>query len=501
MKLEYVDSSHSYWLNGKRAKSASKVAKIASDGYALEIYGKRQVAIGMTLDKTLVEDVAVDIDNREKINEVCERAEFVAKSHARANRGTQRHRVFELLLLGQTDRFITDQQRADAEVLARTLDRYRLEPPAPHLVEGFVAWPDQYVVGRFDAYLRHEGRHVLTDLKSGVNAVKYPHATVVQCALYRFAPHISAAVTHNGDRSMVTEWTVAPGDADDEIAYVIHCDDGHDVGELWRLDLKEGRAGAELALSVVEWRKRRSYGREMANKVESGTEPFPPSPTHSLDDVRREFTELAPAEQEMFKRLKAERSLASDDPAGLAKVLDDIRYLRVEPPLERPEASTSPPPPTQTHSDPIDEGPDIGDVDLAPLGRIFDALSEDAADWFADLIAQGRGTHSWEMRAGFHRTLRRYEIYRGLIHLAASDVFREIGADAVNETVLEPIIWAASGHDDAVLFANVNPGVALGALNVAQAQTFSMLVDDLLASRRQTIIDEHTGRWRLDPAA
>jgi hypothetical protein len=177
----------------------------------------------------------------------------------------------ELTLLGQTE-FITDQQRADNLVLQRTLDAYGLEPIA-NMVEGFVAWPDHMVVGRYDAVLRYEatGCPVLVDLKGGENAILYPHTTLTQTALYLFAPHISANVVKDGDRSTVTEWTTMPADIDTENAYVIYCDDHHDVGEMWRLDMAHGLAGATLALSVVDWRKKHGYGKQAVTKVAAPT--------------------------------------------------------------------------------------------------------------------------------------------------------------------------------------------------------------------------------------
>src|SRR5690606_22100982 len=276
VKLTYNDSTHSYWLDGRRVKSASKVAKIAADSYTIEQWQQRQVAIGMTLDPTLAERVAVDLDNREAISKVVSDAHHAAKSHARADRGTQRHRVFELMLLGDTHALITDQQQEDLRVLERTLDRYGIEPIEGR-VEQFVAWPDYGVVGRYDAVLSYQGGPALFDLKSGVNAVKYPHSTVVQLALYAYAPHTSARIDRDGDKSQVTEWTTMPDGIDLEHAYVIYCDDHHEVGELYRLNLVHGKAGADLALETVQWRKAYSFGRDLADLVEATPTPAPAS--------------------------------------------------------------------------------------------------------------------------------------------------------------------------------------------------------------------------------
>ena len=351
MKLVYQDQEHSYWLDGTRAKSISKVAQITADRYTIEQYQKRMVGIGFTLDATLRERAAVDLENKKLVQTVCDDAETVAKSHVRADRGTQRHRVLELTLLGQTE-FITDQQRADNQVLQRTLDAYGLEP-IPNMIEGFVAWPNHMVVGRYDAVLHYQtaGCPILVDLKGGENAILYPHTTITQTALYLFAPYISATVQRDGDRSTVTEWTTMPADIDTDNAYIIYCDDHHDVGELWRLDMRHGLAGATLALSVVDWRKKHSYGKKAVTKVESGAVP---EPTHSEGDVpapdsftvRRDalmarYKALSPKRRELFRA----RGIHPADLDTITATLDELENPPNIRQLAHETSAINPPPP------------------------------------------------------------------------------------------------------------------------------------------------------------
>lgn len=268
-KLVYNDSSHSYTLNGRRCKSVTAVAKIVPDSYALEQWRKRQVAIGMTLEPRLAERVAVDVDNREAVDKVCEDAMQIAGAHHAANRGTQRHRASELSDLG--GKLLTDQQRADAAAWQRTLDAYGIEI-LPEFVEGFAIWPDHGVVGRFDRIARYQGRHVILDLKSGENAVKYPQGTSVQLALYANAPLISTSIDVTGDRSTVTEW-MSPPDVDLTTGYVVLLGDGMNVGELWRIKIDHGWVGAQLALSIVQWRKAYRYGEGLSTQEEATNQP------------------------------------------------------------------------------------------------------------------------------------------------------------------------------------------------------------------------------------
>jgi hypothetical protein len=334
MKLVYQDQEHSYWLDGTRAKSISKVAQITADRFAIEQYMKRMIGVGFTLDPTLRERAAVDLDNKKLVQTVCDDAETVAKSHARADRGTQRHRVLELTLLGQTE-FITDQQRADNQVLQRTLDAYGLEPIA-NMVEGFVAWPDHMVVGRYDAVLKYQaaGCPILVDLKGGENAILYPHTTLTQTALYLFAPHISANVVRDGDRSTVTEWTTMPADIDTENAYVIYCDDHHDIGEMWRLNMAHGLDGATLALSVVDWRKKHGYGKQAVTKVAAPTvgrpaggrnsSPLPPATSPTFAQQRAQLLARYNALTPMLRKQFRDRDLHETDLTSIAALLDEL---------------------------------------------------------------------------------------------------------------------------------------------------------------------------------
>ena len=152
MKLTYNDESHVYMLDDRRAKSVTAVAKIAPDNFKIDAWEKRMVAIGLALDPNSIENIASKIDNKDALDNICEQAKIVAKAHLAADRGSQMHRVLELVLTDREHKLMTDQQRADAEVLKRTLDRYKLTL-YDQLSEGFVVWPHYTVAGRFDAIL------------------------------------------------------------------------------------------------------------------------------------------------------------------------------------------------------------------------------------------------------------------------------------------------------------------------------------------------------------
>jgi len=267
MKLIYNDTSHTYYLDGKRAKSVTAVAKIPVDTYSIEQWSQRQVAIGLAMDKNLVENIAVDIDNRDALNNIVEQAKQTASAHRAADRGSQMHRVLQLVLLDQEHKLLTDQQRTDAELLKRTLDLHKLTP-YDALTEQFVAWPHHTVTGRFDAILeRPDGKLILTDLKSGPNAATYPHATAIQLALYARAPHISDAIATKGDRSEVIDWRTMPERLEYRYAYVLLAQPGTSTGTFHEINIEHGWAAARMALAIVNWRKEHNYGKDIVQEI------------------------------------------------------------------------------------------------------------------------------------------------------------------------------------------------------------------------------------------
>jgi hypothetical protein len=265
--MTYADAEHEYYFGGYKAKSVTGVAKIAADQYHIDQWTKRTVAVGMLYDHAhngdaLREELAVDPNDKALGNIVAEKALELAKAHAKAARGTQMHRVLELTLLNRLRELLTDQQRRDAEVLRRTLDRYGLEP-YEGLVEQFVAYPEYRVTGRFDAVLRGPGGVAIYDLKSGPNAIEFPHSTCVQLALYARAPHVSAVIEEVGDKQVVTEWRTMPPELDLDRAYVLLVPPDAEVGTLHEVDIAHGWKAGQMALEIVNWRKAgRQYNRE-----------------------------------------------------------------------------------------------------------------------------------------------------------------------------------------------------------------------------------------------
>ena len=317
-KVTYNDFKHAYYMDGVRCKSVSKVAQIPTDTYNIELWNKRMVAIGMCVDPNLVENIAVDVENKTLGNAVAEDAIKAAKAHEKANRGTQMHKVLELLLLNQLDRLLTAQQRSDANVLRRTLERYELTPVAG-MAEQFVAWPHHRLGGRFDCVLAFsDDRQAMFDLKSGPNAVAYPQSTAVQLALYARAPWISDGVEVDGDTTTITKFRKHDERLDRRHAYVLLVPPDADVGTLHEVDLEYGWQGAMIALEAVTWRKAKGWNgidcvREVSPEVVTENRTL----EHSMDLMMIRTAPGVERLRDLWRMAKAEGTLTDEFVAAI----------------------------------------------------------------------------------------------------------------------------------------------------------------------------------------
>jgi hypothetical protein len=145
-----------------------------------------------------------------------------------------------------------------------------------------------------------------------------------------------------------------------------------------------------------------------------------------------------------------------------------ITPLAVTPPTIREMAQTrmaAEPEPAPPRHHP-DEGGPVDEAEFEELRRSYVALPG-GLDWLKQIVAEAKAA-GVPIQATNNHTMRRYEIYRGLIRLAAHPQRDAIALGLVEE---------ASG-DEAVTFANVTLGHAIGSLDAAEAARFSKLADD-----------------------
>lgn len=216
MKLKFHEGSHRYYLDGKQIKGVTTLAKIGTNTYNLEKYDRRMVAIGVATDQAIREAVAVNFDDKRKMEDLCQDAKRAAKAFAASDRGTNVHQITERHDLG-LPMIETERNVAVRQAWATTLEEAGLTAH-PDYVERIVLYPERRIAGMLDRiFIDSNGCLVIGDAKGGRNAIDFPHSIGVQLALYANAPLLAGRLNGNGE---TTEFEPMP-DVDKDRAYII----------------------------------------------------------------------------------------------------------------------------------------------------------------------------------------------------------------------------------------------------------------------------------------
>lgn len=267
MQLKYNDRQHAYWLDGKRCKGVTTVASIPDSRFAIEQWRGRQVVRGMALTPSLVERAAVaNWDDKDTLNTIAEEALVASKSHEARDRGTAAHRITERIDL---DELVVDTPLARQVQAAwkKALDDAGLEI-MPEYVERIVVYPDRLLAGRFDRIARRkfDGTLCILDLKTGAGAIKYPHSTAIQLALYANAPLIAGQIP--GDGGSTDQFASMPS-VSKTVGYVVHMP-SDELVEVHPIDIGAGWEAAEqIVFPTLDWRARRDLVGDRPRAVAS----------------------------------------------------------------------------------------------------------------------------------------------------------------------------------------------------------------------------------------
>jgi hypothetical protein len=254
MKLSYNDNHHAYWLDGSRCKGVSTIAKVPDDTYNLVQWGKRTVALGMALNPSLAERAVAHHDDKSELNKIAEDALRAARANEAADRGTAIHRLLERFDLGE-DVIETDETRAWRAAYNKALAAAGLTV-VDEYVERIVVYPGPRIAGRFDRIYRRkrDGKLVIGDVKSGTNAVRYPHSTAIQLALYANAPLMAGPIPRDGGST--EDFSSMPEKLDLKWGYIVHAPEAEKV-EVLKVDIAAAWKLTQTAVfNILEWRKR-----------------------------------------------------------------------------------------------------------------------------------------------------------------------------------------------------------------------------------------------------
>ncbi len=253
-ELRYNDKTHAYYIDGARAKGVTTAAKIPDSTHALDKWKMRNVVVGMATTPALVERAAAHYDERDLLDEIAEEALQAARANEAATRGSAAHRITERHDLAEmvvdTPYSIAVRAAWDKAIADAGLSML------PQYVERIVLYPDLMLAGTFDrlATRRINGERVVVDLKTGENAIKYPHSMAIQMALYANAPIIAGKIPPGGGTT--TDFAEMPH-VNKSVGYVVHMPGDETTVQVHSVDIAAGwEAAQQIVFPTWAWRDR-----------------------------------------------------------------------------------------------------------------------------------------------------------------------------------------------------------------------------------------------------
>jgi len=392
MKLKYSAKAHGYWLDGRRCKSPSAIAKVPDDSSALDKWRRRQTAIGLAMRPELLTEVAASIEDKRAIDAICERAMDHAGASSGRNWGSAVHLIIE--------RDIAGAAILETPETARVRKQWQQLLADHHLevvrAEAVIVHPELKIAGRFDQVMRSTitGEGFVMDVKTGASAADFLQAHAVQLWLYAAASVMATGPQGDVDFE-VTEFSPMLN-VSQSVAFVAHIpQDGEP--SIIPVDIA---AGGECFRNVIEptwaWRARKDLRAT-----------WTPTPTPTPD--------------------------TRPDPHKHGKAFGGAVVV----------AATVVP----------DEGATVGkdDAKVTAVREAYQALDVAAKSWVDELRAQALGAGVDFHLAGNYTT-RRLSIMAGLVALAGAgkdrdDLVRAIVRFAVADDVVE---WLATPAGAAV---------------------------------------------------
>lgn len=501
--------------------SPSGFGKLIENSKALEKWGERRSVLGLGLTPALwpalLELAKLDVDSDEykaEADRIIVAAKEAAEANLSADRGTHGHAIVEdddegrdwiaRAEAGELLGIPVDAQRAMVQAWRDMLAQHGLEILCSESSCIDDAWR---LAGTLDNVARctrslrfrlstgeiriiPAGDVVVLDKKTGqrrtdrAGVIQYWHGYVIQVASYaQSQPYDTEAETRS-------EW---PWPISQEHALIAHLDvlgaiNGQPSCELVYVDLVAGRElGGATVLKAKEWNARTDM-LSVAQIEASATDTGGPIEVPAPEPIATEGSPVAPGPS--VAPPAAGDGAAFPSPAAGPSRLRQAQLDRAAIDTAADAARTPPPSPAP------DEGIDLSGDDYASgwavLQTKFQALDRRALDWTGQLIKEAR-----EAGVGFQqnggRTARRFEIYRGLIALAAAEP---------DDEALRALLRLAL-DSDAPLFPTITAGHALGSLDAGQARRFTELVDAYVTPDQTTFTGQFNddGQFILTPLA
>ncbi len=465
MKLKYSAKAHGYWLNGKRCKSPSAIAKVPDDSSALDFWRRRQTAIGLALQPHLLTAVAANADDKKALDAICEEAMTAAGASSGRDYGTAVHKITDLLDGGV---FVleTPEVVAIRETWRTLLDSHDLEIVASEQV---IVHPDLMVAGRFDRVVRHRstGECFILDTKTGKSAADFLHSHAVQLWLYASAPLCADGPT--GDADFEVAEFVPMHAVSQSVALVAHLPMEGEASIIG-VDIAAGRQCFERVIQPTwAWRSRSDL------RVDSWSTPTFLSANAvlaaNLVDRLRTVAALSPDVAQRVREAWPAGCPKLSEGGHTAEQLDRIQQI-----VEQAETLTSAPfsdipaEPAPLRTVDVaevrarvvpDEGEPASEGRMVQMRELHGALDDVQRAWIAALADQSRAVASFHLAE--RKTTRSTRIVRGLIELAQNDCMDDDLVRAAAAFALD---------SDEPLQASISTGAAIAALGCMESLTF-----------------------------
>jgi hypothetical protein len=486
--------------------SPSSRGKLIENTYNLTKWGERRVVMGIGVDLALIADCALvakldpDSDEfKEAADRIVMRAKDAAEAGLAADRGSHGHALTEdhdeerdWIVRAESGEVLgldASVQQALVDAWRAMLEREGLEILA---VEASCVDDTWRLAGTLDRIARttKELRFALVtgevvtipadtvlvlDVKSGKHrtrpdgSVMYWAAYAIQIASYaQSVPYDTAAETRG-----VWPWQISQ-----QHALIAHLDvlgaiEGNPSCNLVYVDLVAGREhGGACVVQAKEWEARRdvfSVGQLPSDEIVTTA-----SDLAGASNTPEPSSPPAPADPgEMERQVETVEVVA-------ASTVDEIVSTEAVPaaaPVLTPNQQLD-----QLRQGAPDEGGPADPAAVAVLESHYKALGPAGSTWLRNLVSEAQRGHV-PIHLKDNHTVRRFELVRGLVRLAAAEV------DDVE--TLRCVLASVVG--DVAHFPAVPAGHVLGTLTAAEAAIFAQRCDELVDATVPAAVDPATG--------
>src|SRR3954454_2539222 len=224
---------------------ATTLANTLKETYGLEKWGKRMVVLGLAAREDLYDLArASDADDKQQLDEICDKASAAAKTDKRAHQGTALHKFTQRYDQGEVTR-APERWADDIAAYVALKEKFGILTH-PRMCERITVVPELEVAGTMDKVVKHNGEIKIADLKTGTTVEYSGLEIAMQLAIYAHG---------EGLWNMAAgEWDQMPAVSQTE-GLVIHLPAGQGIATLYSVDIAQGWEIAKTAYTVRGWRK------------------------------------------------------------------------------------------------------------------------------------------------------------------------------------------------------------------------------------------------------